>query len=270
MGKVFISYRRKDSNFAHRLYEKLCERLHDRDEVFVDLNINKDDFVRALTDEVKACDVFVLVVTPNTFDPVRIQQPDDWIRKEVGMALKLHKPVALAIWEGTSLPTPASLPPELQPITRKQGITFHASYFKAAMEKLAYHVANISDGKVMLRDPQPHIQRTNQPAVHQQGSGNINAQGDNISINVGSKAQEAEARRKQQVRQQRDDDFDYYDASAEKSQSVAEIVFLALAGIFLLVGVLFLLTNNALLGVIAIAAALVLGVLGISRARKRR
>jgi hypothetical protein len=265
MGKVFISYRRKDANFAHRLHEKLCERLSSRDEVFIDLHIARDDFVRALTEEVETCDVFVLVVTSHTFDPTRIRQADDWIRKEVTLALSLRKPVALATWEGTALPAASQLPKSMQAIANKQSVMFHATYFEAALDKLAQHVVQISDGRVRMRS-----KSTESSNITQQGNDNLVVQGENIRVNLGSKVLDAEIKRKQSERRKRDDDFDYFDSHAEKSQSIIEIIFLGLAGLLAVIGTVLLVGNNSLIGVAAIVAAVVMGLVGIIRARQRR
>lgn len=46
MGKIFVSYRRKDADFAHRLAAKLEVRLLDF--IFIDEKINQDNWVKII------------------------------------------------------------------------------------------------------------------------------------------------------------------------------------------------------------------------------
>lgn len=145
MGMVFISYRRDDSNFAHRLAEKLTQLLDDT--TFVDIQNMEEDIVQAIDQALTRCHAYVLVVTPHTFDPTRINRPDDWIRYEANTALTLKKPIALALED--SMPFPPSvttIPNAIQPILTKQGIEFPRAFFDEAAVKLADHLVHISNG----------------------------------------------------------------------------------------------------------------------------
>lgn len=155
MGRIFISYRRKDASFALYLETKLTEHL--ADDIFIDRKITTDDYVVALESEVKICDVFVLVVTENTFDPVRIAKKTDWIRREIRIALDLKKPIALAVWGDTPLPT--NLPAEISVIAHKQAVPFYPTYMPDGVEKLARHCVNISGNVLGFRVPKSRRSR---------------------------------------------------------------------------------------------------------------
>lgn len=149
MGSLFVSYRRKDTHLAHRLAEKL-ER-HFDDFIFIDRKIREDDFEQALLRQVRGCNVFALVVTEHTFDPQRIHQPNDWVRREIHEVLTLNKPIALAFNEGVTTPSPDQLPSDLHGLLTKQGIFIYSTYFDECVAHLARHCADISGGKLHLK-----------------------------------------------------------------------------------------------------------------------
>ncbi len=153
MGKVFISYRHKDVDFAHRLAEKLEERLTGA--IFIDRKITEDDFERALLRQVHECNVFVLVVTENTFAKERIHGDNDWVRREIALALELQKPITLAMRGGKTPPQPSELPENIRRVTVKQGIPFHHTYFDESADNLAQHCVTIANGALKLRAREP-------------------------------------------------------------------------------------------------------------------
>jgi hypothetical protein len=93
---VFISYRREESSHAGRLADRLIDRLGS-DRVFIDVEAIEPgaDFGEALVRAVAACRVLVVVIGPAWLSAVdeqgrrRIDDPDDWVRLEVGAALRV-------------------------------------------------------------------------------------------------------------------------------------------------------------------------------------
>ena len=138
---IFISYRNRDWPFAHRLQERLEARFGG--EVYIDRKISSDDYERELLAKVRACAIFVLVVTVHTFDRARLAQHDDWIRREVSLALALDKPIALVLYEGIRLPPTDELPYDIRGITTRQGVKFYPEYFDQAVAALQQHCASI-------------------------------------------------------------------------------------------------------------------------------
>jgi hypothetical protein len=94
--RVFISYRRDDSEvFAGRVYDRL-EREFGREALFMDvdaipLGLN---FAKILRDEVAKCDVLLAVIGPNWLDARdehgnrRLDDPNDFPRIEIATALQ--------------------------------------------------------------------------------------------------------------------------------------------------------------------------------------
>jgi len=145
---VFISYRRVDWALAHRLQEQLQPYLEGQ--VYIDRHIHNDDFEKELLNKVRGCDVFVLIVTPATFNPERIHQPEDWIRREVGLAAQLEKPMVPILVEGIRLPAAGDLPAAVQEVTRKQGLKFYPEFFEDAVRKLAEHCVGLVPGARLI------------------------------------------------------------------------------------------------------------------------
>jgi hypothetical protein len=138
---IFISYRRYDWAFAHYLHEQLQRRLDC--EVYIDRNITSDNYETELLGKVHLCAIFVLIVTPSTFDADRITQDDDWVRRELSLALQLGKPIVLVLHAGLAPPPPETLPEDIRPVTRRQGVEFYPTYFDQAVEELARHCVGL-------------------------------------------------------------------------------------------------------------------------------
>jgi hypothetical protein len=139
---IFISYRRKTWPFTQRLAEKLRMRLAAH--VFVDTDsIDDDDFDDSILKHLRSSDVFVLVVSEQTFDPARINREGDWVRREIGEALGLDLPIILAMVDGCTPPPAEDLPIDIRDVATKQGIEFYPVYFEAGVEKLAQFIRKV-------------------------------------------------------------------------------------------------------------------------------
>ena len=104
------------------------------------------DFERDILTNLHRSDVVLLVVSEYTFDE-RIQRPGDWVRREIAEALALSKPLVLAMVDGRTPPvlamvdgrTPpdaAELPEDIRAVAWRQGVSFPAEYWTAAVERL--------------------------------------------------------------------------------------------------------------------------------------
>ena len=94
-GKIFISYRRADSQWAAaRIYDTLAAAFPD-DHLFMDVEeiAPGQDFVDVLAHQVGACDVFLALIGPDwvTLEVEgggrRLDDPDDFVRIEIASAL---------------------------------------------------------------------------------------------------------------------------------------------------------------------------------------
>jgi Tol biopolymer transport system component len=133
--RVFISYRRKTWPFTHRLAESLRKQI--RGKVFVDFDsVDESDFEQSILRNLRESDAFLLVVSKETFDPERIHQENDWVRREIAEALRLDLPIVLALVEGRPPPKSDALPEDIRAVVVRQGIEFYPRFFDAGVKEL--------------------------------------------------------------------------------------------------------------------------------------
>ena len=115
---VFISYRRKDGVYpAMILYRDLVEAGYN---VFYDIaSIRNGSFPKLLEDNILSCTDFLLLVTPGTFSK-RIFEPNDWVHKEIRLALEHNKNI-IPIFIGKAA-IPAELPEDIAQINEYNGV----------------------------------------------------------------------------------------------------------------------------------------------------
>ena len=87
---IFISYRRADGTaFAKLVQKTLIENGFDEDEIFLDLhNILIDDFVERCRNAISECDIFLLLVTKQSF---KEREEHDYYYDEINQALDENK-----------------------------------------------------------------------------------------------------------------------------------------------------------------------------------
>src|SRR5579864_3022816 len=99
MNRIFINYRRQDSEgYVGRLYDSLAQHF-ERDDLFMDVGSIKpgEDFVAALEEAVATCDVFLAVIGPQWSSVTddsghrRLDNWNDFVRIEIASALKQRK-----------------------------------------------------------------------------------------------------------------------------------------------------------------------------------
>ncbi|MCW5581273.1 MAG: toll/interleukin-1 receptor domain-containing protein, partial [Luteimonas sp.] len=129
MPKIFISYRREDSaGFAGRLADAL-EARHGADNVFRDVDDIRpgSDFVDTLHAALASCDVLVPLIGPRWLSASgphgqRLHDPQDYVRREIAIALERGMTVIPALVEGARMPSASDLPAELADLTRRQAL----------------------------------------------------------------------------------------------------------------------------------------------------
>jgi formylglycine-generating enzyme required for sulfatase activity len=141
--KLFISYRRKSWAFTHRLAEDLGRHL--AVDSFIDVaGVDETDFEHSILRHLRESDAMLLVVSEHTFEPAHIGAPDDWVRREIALALEWGTPIVLACIDGFTPPQADTLPADIRAVTRRQGIMFYPEYWDAAVKRLADFVATVA------------------------------------------------------------------------------------------------------------------------------
>jgi hypothetical protein len=122
------SYRREDSaGWTGRLSEHLKERFG-ADSIFMDIDTIQPgaDFTEALQAAVSSCDVLLAMIGPNWATVTdqsgkrRLEDPADWVRTEIAVALTRKIRVIPVLVGGASVPTIDLLPDDLDALAQRQ------------------------------------------------------------------------------------------------------------------------------------------------------
>ena len=120
MPKVFISYRRKDNQYAANLiYDRLIERFS-KESVYFDIDAMPAgvDFRRHIQQAVSECDVLLAVIGDHWQEldehgEPRLNNPADFVRIEIAAALARDIPVVPVLVGSAQVPRENELPAEL-------------------------------------------------------------------------------------------------------------------------------------------------------------
>jgi formylglycine-generating enzyme required for sulfatase activity len=118
MPKIFISYRRQDSQYVtDNIYEHMV-RHFGRDDVFLDVGSIPFgvDFREHLHDQIAAHDVVLVMIGPDwaRIMAERTDQPNDFVRIEIENALNLDKLVIPVLVKDAQMPDFSTLPESIQ------------------------------------------------------------------------------------------------------------------------------------------------------------
>ena len=140
--KVFISYRRAiTAGQAGRLYDRITQTKPNWT-VFLDVEeipagVMFDTYI---SNEIDTSDVFLLLLARGTFD--RINQPDDWVRKEIELALnKKSIQVIPVLVDGFAMPDPKSLPLSLQTLPGHNAEYLRHELFDETSNRIIEHIS---------------------------------------------------------------------------------------------------------------------------------
>lgn len=158
MAKIFISYRREDSQHqADRLHAALARKIPKRN-IFIDVdNIPVGvDFVQHLNQQVGQCGVLLALIGPDWLEVKnpqtgqrRLDDPKDFVRIEIAAALKRGIPVAPVLLDGAPFPPEHRLPEDLKALTLRNGVEVRRLTFDADVERLVRGL-QARPGKVRL------------------------------------------------------------------------------------------------------------------------
>jgi hypothetical protein len=144
MTKVFLCYRREDSGgYAGRIQDQLAQALGS-DVLFMDVDAIPlgANFVRVLHDEVAKCEVLLAVIGRNWLDARdehgnrRLENPNDFVRVEIGAALQRNIPVVPILLDGARIPDVRQLPKELEELSFRNGIDVRLASFHNDVSRL--------------------------------------------------------------------------------------------------------------------------------------
>ena len=152
-ARIFISYRRDDAaSAAGRLADHLNRRFG-AGRVFLDIDTIEPgtDFVSVLRDSLQQTAVVLVVIgrrwtsLPDEAGRRRLDDPADFVRLEVEMALQRGVPVVPVLVDGAALPSAGELPPSLAPLTTRQAVSLDHAEFHDDAERLCDRLERLAD-----------------------------------------------------------------------------------------------------------------------------
>ncbi len=145
MARIFISYRRQDSRYQARSIYSAFVREVGPENVFMDVDSIPPgvNFRKILKDWVDQCEVLLALIGPDWIearDPQtgqrRLDNPSDFVRIEIGEALRRDIPVAPVLLDGAALPQAHQLPDDLKELCDRQAAFVEYRTFDADVERL--------------------------------------------------------------------------------------------------------------------------------------
>ncbi len=118
MVGIFISYRRGDSEGQARALSIELANYVGEKSVFMDVDSIAlgRDFRQSLHESLESCDAVLALIGPNWLDIKdaagrrRLDDPDDFVRQEIAVALKRNIPVTPVLLQGATMPAQERLP----------------------------------------------------------------------------------------------------------------------------------------------------------------
>jgi TIR domain len=149
-GGIFVSYRREDSSdSAGRLSDRLIDHFG-LERVFIDVDTIElgADFVEAITSAVDACAVLVAVIGPGWLSAEdeqgrRLDDPDDWVRVEIGTALTRGVRVIPVLVREAAMPRRGDLPADLAGLARRNPLRIRHESFRDDVRRLLETVEGV-------------------------------------------------------------------------------------------------------------------------------
>jgi hypothetical protein len=144
-SKIFISYRRHDTKYQARMIYGAFRKMLPPEDVFMDLDSIPlgADFVEILQGWVNKCEVLVALIGPGWVDAAdpkttrrRLDNEHDFVRIEIGEALKRNIPVVPVLLDGTPMPEAEQLPEPLKTLARRQAEFIDFRTFDPDVERL--------------------------------------------------------------------------------------------------------------------------------------
>ena len=132
---VFVCYRRTNVPWALAIYQNLTSHGYD---VFFDFEgIASGDFETVILENIGSRAHFLVLLTPSALE--RINDPGDWMRREIEAALETQRNIVPLMLEGFDFNTPSIhryLTGRLSDLDRYNALDVPVAYFPEAMERL--------------------------------------------------------------------------------------------------------------------------------------
>jgi uncharacterized protein YjbI with pentapeptide repeats len=161
VATVFINYRRADSDVsAGSLYDTLESRLSDL-RIFMDVDDIPpgEDFGSVLRAALAETDLLIVVIGPawlsvrNEKGLRRLDEPGDFVALEIAEALGRQIAILPVLVQGARMPPSASLPLELQALTKYQGVELGTRTWDRDVEGLIERLEELLAEQLLEEQP---------------------------------------------------------------------------------------------------------------------
>ncbi len=157
MSGIFISYRREDAEGQARALSIELARYVGEDSVFLDVDSISlgRDFREALHERLETCDALLALIGPAWLDAKnqagkrRLDDPGDYLRQEIAVALVRNIPVTPVLVQGATMPAAERLPGDLKELAYRNGFELSHTRWHSDVRELA-HRLGLDDAQVTL------------------------------------------------------------------------------------------------------------------------
>jgi hypothetical protein len=152
MARILISYRRSDAAaFAGRICDRLVE-IYGSEHVFMDVDSIAlgDNFVEQIELALAKSDTLLAVIGPEWLTSVdkfgnrRLDDPKDYVRREIAAALRMKIRVVPVLVGGARLPIIEELPEELRELRQRNAFEIGHGSFHVDVERLLVFLEKIA------------------------------------------------------------------------------------------------------------------------------
>ncbi|MGL6111477.1 MAG: toll/interleukin-1 receptor domain-containing protein [Rubrivivax sp.] len=142
--KVFLSYRRADSQATAGRLAQFLDAIPDVGEVFLDVDgiTPGENFEKKIQDTLEQVSHVFLLIGPQWTGPIgtggktRLFDDDDMVRRETRLALASKTRVVPLLLDDTRMPRPADLPPDLKTLPSINAFSLRTAHFDEDMDDL--------------------------------------------------------------------------------------------------------------------------------------
>ena len=146
--RIFINYRREDTEAAANWLHEILSAQFGEDNVFIDTDDIPAgiDFVEFLRSQIDSCDVFLAMIgrgwatAADASGRTRLMSEADFVRREIRAALARGIPVIPVLVEGTPMPGEMQLPADILPLRRRQSVELRSREFRQDCERLVVKI----------------------------------------------------------------------------------------------------------------------------------
>jgi SOS-response transcriptional repressor LexA len=156
---VFISYRHDNVPWALAIYQNLT--MHGYDVFFDYQSIDSGNFEKVILENIKARAHFLVILTPSAVE--RCKEPEDWLRREIEMAIDEKRNIVPLMLEGFDFDSPLVkevLINKLATLRSSNGLRVYAEYFFEGMDKLRQRYLNVTLSDIALHPLSAEIKET--------------------------------------------------------------------------------------------------------------